>query len=268
MSLRIITLLLSIWLLFGAIWYFVAKLQLFSKIKQHIHSRKEKREEAKLELARKEREKYQSRKKLIEDYLDKEYKKATEERSKEFQKRFDYAEEVNSTCPKCGSKNVINLIRGGKTDTNGEKNNGTYSFNKCKDCDNEWNVSNPTYPNLYLIFSPHSSMLPLWLCYRIDDYLSIKFDPYDKTEEFNSIEEKKDNLINRSRSQLKEYKNSPRYMLEYAVFEEMTSFGGFFDEDAKKRIGISEKVDEFSYVFPDEVWNVVKELIGWNGEEK
>lgn len=86
-----------------------------------IKKRKEKREKAKLELARKEREKYQSRKKLIEGYLDKEYEKATEERSKEFQKRFDYAKEVNSTCPKCGSKNVINLIRGGKTDTNGEK---------------------------------------------------------------------------------------------------------------------------------------------------
>ena len=255
---------------------------------------KAKREEKEHRLKEK-KQRYQNRKKIIQDYLKDYYKKDFDHRKKEYEENQKRANELNSKCPKCGSINVINNIRRTKGEIHGESHTyhsssshflsssnffssghgkidgelDTLPINKCKDCGNEWNIEKAKFPTEHNIFSIYSSNLPLYLYDRIEEYLKMEYDPNDITDVCNSLEEKRQEYINKCRNgcMLKQAQYLPKYMIGYLVWKGMTEYH-YREESLDKALGYNEKLDEFSYVTPDELWKIIKEIIDWKGEDK
>lgn len=250
------------------------------------------------ELQEKKRQ-YQARKKLITDYLDvylKEERKKTDER---YDRDKKYAEQANSKCPKCGSKNVVNHIRRTKGEIHGNGSisgfsshssglfsshslsslNGrskidgeldTLPVNKCNDCGNEWKVEEVKYGTVYNKFSTHNSTCPNQLFFRLEEYLDMEYDSNDITEECNSLEEKREKYVNEISSNkyiFTEYRTAPRYMIEYALYNSITQFY-FREETAVEKFGFDKDTDCYSYQMSDELWEITKKLLNWKGDEE
>lgn len=257
-------------------------------------------EEKRLEKAAEKKKAYQERKDKILAYL-KEYDIARDAKSKEiYEEKKKEVDEKNSTCPRCGSKNVVHKVVRTKGEIHGKGNGGSYGsiggsllgfagsvssdwhssidgeidtlqVNRCKDCEEEWNIEelDDDYGRVNSAFSNYDSFKPGFLFRRIEEYYKMKYDPYDVKNECNSLDEMKEKFFERnSRSyNFEEYKKCPRYMIEYALYKGFTEhFYGLEDMD-KKLFNYHKDDDEFSYTMSDEMWEVVKKMIGWNGIE-
>lgn len=258
-----------------------------------------KAEAERLEQARRDREAYQSRKRQIENYLE-------EYRSKQYDIAKEYVDKENakiykknSVCPKCGSHNVINHIKRVKGEVHGGGSNRSYSsashilfsgsyshssygsskidgeldtfpVNKCKDCGNEWAITEREKVSDYNNdeFSHYDSIAPGYLFRRVEEYLGMKYDPYDVTEKFNSLQEKLDDFValTSKMSILKAYRTAPRYVVEYALYEGISE-SSYRKDNLDKRFGSVKDKDRYSYTMPDELWEIVKIILGWKGEE-
>lgn len=253
-------------------------------------------EQARLEEAKKAREAYQERKKMIEDWLKGYHKRETEKAVKIYESRESVVREKNEVCPNCKSKNVIHHIKRVKGELHGkgkgyasshssnyllssfhESNASynssidgeldTYPVNKCKDCGNEWAIEQKTKLSDCETddFSSYESIHPGYMFRRVEEWLDMKYDPYDVKETANSLEEKREKLAERSSGILGCYKNTPRFMLDYALYlgiHERT----YITDRLDGRFGDARNTDRYSYEMPDEIWEIVKKLVGWVGE--
>ena len=207
-------------------------------------------------------------------------------------------EEKNSVCPKCGSKNVVHKVVRGKGDIHGSGSSSlsgsisgglfgvgggiygsgrsrvdgkydTYPVNKCKDCEHEWNVEESEHYSTTDDFSHYNSIAPGYFYRRIENYFDLEYDPYDEKEQFNSLEEKQQDFFDRqSKSNiLKPYKNIPRYMVEVALYEGLHD--SIYPLDKVDPIfNYHEDDDKYSYTMSDELWEIVKKILGWKGTEE
>ena len=259
-----------------------------------IKKRREKRKAEAFAKAQEEKRLYQERKDMIDSYLGK-WKDA------DFQKRYaQYKEDEqrayrkNSTCPNCGSTDVVHNIRRGKGELHGEgefessgfgtlfyhsssgygsaKIDGKYDtlpVNKCNHCGNEWNIAEANIDIGENIFDTYGSKYPTakGLFYTIEKYLEARFDPYDKTEKFNSLEEKRESIISDRDYATKNYKKVPRYMIEYAIYNVLDK-DSYYRDKWGRAFGYFNKgvVDAYSYIFPDNIWEIVKKVVKWEGE--
>jgi ribosomal protein S27AE len=260
---------------------------------------REKAEAERLEQARRDKEAYQSRKRQIENYLE-EYSSKQYDIAKEYvDEKNEMIDKENSICPKCGSQNVINHIKRVKGEVHGGGSHSSYSYashilfggsyihnsygsskidgeldtfpvNKCKDCGNEWALKEKktVYEYKNDDFSRYDSIAPGYLFSRVEEYFGMKYDPYDVTEKFNSLQEKLDDFVALTSkiSILKAYRTAPRYMVEYALYEGIDE-NNYSNNDLDKRFGSVKDKDHYSYTMPDELWEVVKIILGWKGEE-
>lgn len=109
--------------------------------------------------------------------------------------------EINNHCPKCNSFNVIDKISQIKGEIKGARygdfgyingNIDTLGINKCKDCEHEWKkaeyINNQT--NLSFELSYLRCALKIF-----NNYENCTFDVLDLNENFNSFEEKKEELM-------------------------------------------------------------------------
>jgi len=257
-------------------------------------------EEKRLEKAAEKKKAYQERKDKILAYL-KEYNTAIDAKSKEiYEEKKKEVDEKNSTCPRCGSKNVVHKVVRTKGEIHGTGNGGSYGsiggslfglagsissdwhssidgeidtlqINRCKDCEEEWNIEelDEDYGRINSAFSNYDSFKPGFLFRRIENYYEMKYDPYDVKNECNSLDEMREKFFEKYSScyYFEEYKKCPRYMIEYALYKGFTEhFYGLEDLD-KKLFNYHKDDDEFSYTMSDEMWEVVKKIIGWNGIE-
>lgn len=244
-----------------------------------------------LAKAQAEKQKYQERKERIDAYLTEYRKEEQKKASKEYAERQKHADGVNSQCPKCKSKNVIHHIIRTKGEIHGEGSShfssthfligssssyGSHSrldgkvdtlpVNKCQDCGNEWNIEKAEYPETENIFGSCDSHL---LFNAINQYLEIKYDPFDKTEPYNSLEEKREEFCKRESGYYYagKYRSVPRFILDYAV-----AHGGRskfrYEEDTAKAFGFLNDNDEYSYIMPDKIWEIAKKIIRWEGNEE
>jgi len=233
---------------------------------------KKKREyERKVKEAAEYRQWYQNRKKLIDKFLDDYNKKQQEIFDKEIKQEKLRVDTINSVCPKCGSRNVVNRfarLNGGKkniTLNNSYFSLDTLKINLCKDCTNEWAVEEPDTIRMASDFDKWTSLVPSYLFKSLSHYFAMSYNPDDKEEEFDSIEEKRKDYCDKcSKNYLLEtYRNAPRYMVEYAFIEGYKDYL-FFDKIDEKYTGRIDG-DNYSYTFPEETWEIVKNIIGWNG---
>ena len=236
---------------------------------------------------------YQERKKLICDYLSAYRKEEKEKNELEYEKRKEEAEKKNSKCPKCGSTNVINHIKRTKGEIHGSgtihgSSSSSYSLfyssnhsylsgrskidgeldtlpvNKCADCGNEWAIEKAKYEEPINIFS-YSSTYSGQLFRRLEEYVEMQYNPNDVTEECNSLEEKREKYIkNISSNEFSFYflkqRDVPRYMYDYLLFKGITEHW-FNQDDLDPIFGFSDDYDEYSYQMPDELWEVVKQML-------
>lgn len=248
-------------------------------------SLKRKCEAKRLAEAQAKRERYQERKWMIDEHLKEYRRKKSEEEIERYLNEKKEAERKNAVCPLCHSQNIIHHIVRTKGELHGDGashscsssflfGHSTYSnsdwkidgaldtlpVNKCNDCGHEW----------YIMKAERVDMDD-WYCNDyaqffyddIKDYLRINFDPYEKTEQYNSLEEKQnafaENVSNRF--YVKPLRNVPRYMLDYIVFYGHDKYDNF-----SKIFGFKPDDDEYSYVMPDHIFEVVKRLIKWKRE--
>lgn len=255
---------------------------------------KEAKEAQKIAEAQEKKKRYQERKAKIVAYYDDYYKKEDEKRREEFRKIKESVDFLNNTCPKCYSKNVIQSIVRGKGEIHGESSSTSFGGGsflgfssyghghgkidgeydtlpvcKCKDCGHEWNIKEAEMRNIYDIFSTYSSSGPWSLYFRIEDYLELKYNPYDEKEEFNSLEEKQENFCKKASEHwiLKDYRAIPRYMIEYALYQGLVEHE-YRLENLNKIYNYHEGDDQYSYTMSDELWEIVKKILKWEGTEE
>lgn len=240
-----------------------------------------------LAQAQAEKEKYQERKRRIDDYLKKYRAEERDKARKVYESHLATVKEQNSICPKCKSKNVVHRITRlqGEVHGSGSSNSSSSHFlfasssshssrfrvdgsmdtlpvNKCKDCGHEWCITEAHFPETNNAFTGGDA----WLFYEdIKQYLELEYDPYDKTETCNSLEEKREAFLKgRGWRHYDVYKTAPRYMLDYALFKGAPSFR-YGEEDIIRKLGIKSGDDEYSYVMPDEIYEIAKRLIEGKG---
>jgi hypothetical protein len=146
----------------------------------------------------------------------------------------------------------------------------TYPVNKCSSCGHEWNIEEVKYKSPEDIFSHYSSSLPGLLYYKISEYLELSFDEYDIKEKFNSLEEKKEDFCKRvSENKIyKPYKTLPRYMLDCVLYNGLKSHDYYLDSNEKHYFNYKDSDDMYSYQMPDEIWEILKKIIKWEGPEE
>jgi hypothetical protein len=244
-----------------------------------IKAKRKEREARRLAEAQAERQRYQERKRKIDDYLSefrrnksaKEWQKYEEEKKK--------ADEINATCPMCHSSNVVHKVVRTKGEVHGRGSSHSFSsgglfnhyssscsdlqldgsldtlpVNKCNDCGHEWNIMKAERRES---FDPFSSIHSDWVFHAINKYIELDFDPYDKTEQYNSLEEKQDAFIKKESSNFywDYYREMPRYVLDYVVGKAL-----FCCTDKDKAFKFGHGDDEYSYVMPDAIFEVLKKL--------
>lgn len=240
-----------------------------------IKEKKKREAEQKLKEAAEYRQWYQNRKKLIDDFLNDYNKKQQEICDKEIEQDKLRVDNINSVCPKCGSKNVVNRFVRLKGETKNitleysHFNLDTLKVNLCKDCTNEWAVEEPKTIQMTSDFIQWSSILPSGLYSCLEGYFSMSYDPYDKNEEFDSLEDKRNDYCKKisEGKRFETYRNAPRYMVEYA-FMEGFCYNLLYGKIDEKYTGSMHGKDHYSYTFPEETWEIVKNIIGWNGPGK
>lgn len=257
-------------------------------------------EEKRLAEAAEKKKAYQERKAKILAYL-KVYETDLEVKSKEiYEAKKKEVDEKNSTCPKCGSKNVVHKVVRTKGEIHGTGSSGSYGsiggslfgfagsissyghssidgeldtlqVNRCKDCEEEWNIEelDEDYGSVTNAFSNYDSFKPGFLFRRIEEYYEMKYDPYDVKNECNSLEEMREAFFNRYSTSyyFEEYKKCPRYMIEYALYKGFTEHYYGLEDLNKKLFNYKENDDQYSYTMSDEMWELVKKIIGWEGIE-
>jgi len=274
---------------------------MFENLKNIFKKRNEKvDEEKKLAEAAEKKKAYQERKTKILAYL-KEYDIARDAKSKEiYKEKKKEVDEKNSTCPRCGSKNVAHKVVRTKGEIHGTGSSSSYGsiggslfgfagsvssygnssidgeidtlqINRCKDCEEEWNIEelDDDYGRVDSVFSNYNSFKPGFLFRRIKEYYDMKYDPYDVKNECNSLDEMREKFFEKYSNSyyIEEYKKCPRYMVEYALYKGFTEhFYGLEDMD-KELFNYHKGDDEFSYTMSDEMWEIVKKMIGWEGIE-
>lgn len=253
-----------------------------------IKDRKERKEREMLQKAAEEKARYQNRKKLINSFLEAEYQKRRAESESDYLKAKKRADKVNGTCPICGSTNVVHSIKRSKGEVHGDGHShslsyifshshssifnldgkvDTYPVNRCKDCENEWNVEEVYNSMHYNPYSVYESFGPMSMCDDTVKYMEQKWDPKDRTDEFASLDEKREAFLEKTRSCLwfEDYKNAPKEVLEYIAYQNMAYHK--YDDDARRVFRPKTSDDEYSYTFPDDVWETVKLVIGWTGPD-
>ena len=266
--------------------------------KQAKEAKIKEKEAKRLEAIQEKKKLYQERKAKIEAWLQVYNKEQCAKSSKLNKEASERAEKKNSTCPKCGSNNVVHKVVRGKGEIHGNGSSSisgsmgggllgfggsvigsghskidgefdTYPVNRCKDCEHEWNVEEPYHYSTDDDFSKYGTISPGYLYRRIDEYYEMKFDPTDIKEECNSLEEKREKLFERTSKthMLEPYKKAPRYMIEVALFEGFTEHY-YFEDFLDSRFNYQEDDDKYSYTMSDEMWEVVKKIIGWEGTEE
>jgi ribosomal protein S27AE len=261
--------------------------------------RKAKQEEAekvRLEELAQKKKAYQERKAKICAFLEENNRKENERTSKEYVKELERVKEYNSKCPKCGSKNIVNHIRRTKGEIHGEGksyttgssshflfsshssfSSGSHSkidgeldtlpVNRCNDCGNEWVIKEAQYPKTCNKFSHYSSLTPGFLYRRVTEYLDLKYNPEDITEECNSLEEKREAFFNTYKASFwfDGYRELPKYMLDYVLWEGINERHYRLEAVQKDPFwGVTENTDQYSYEMPEKLWNIVQRIIGWN----
>lgn len=252
------------------------------------------KERKRLEEMQEKKKAYQERKRIIDDYLNK-YKDTLWKKQRNYNdEQEEKADKKNSKCPKCGSTNVINHIKRTKGEIHGSGHShstsssssflfssssyyssthrskldgelDTYPVNKCNECGNEWNVAKPDKYDYENVFEAYDSHRPNYLLGRIKEYFELKYDPKDVTDPCNSLEEKQRKFINEyNKYSFTEYKEAPRYMIEYAIYNALHHYSYTMNECAEL-FECDEDMDEYSYVMPDKIWNIAKQIIGWKG---
>ena len=136
----------------------------------------------------------------------------------------------------------------------------TLPVNKCNDCGHEWNIKKAVRVETKDRFCHDYAQ---FFYDEIKYYLRINFNPYDKTEQFNSLKEKQEAFAKKvsERFYIEHLRNVPRYMLDYLVF-----YGHSRYDDVSKLFGFKPDDDEYSYVMPDRIFEIAKKLIKWEGE--
>lgn len=257
-------------------------------------------DEKRLAEASEKKKAYQKRKAKILAYL-KIYETELEDKSKEiYEVKKKEVDEKNSTCPRCGSKNVVHKVVRTKGEIHGTGSSGSYGsiggslfgfagsvssyghssidgeidtlqINRCKDCEEEWNIEelDEDYGRVSSAFSNYDSFKPGFLFRRIEEYYEMKYNPYDVKNECNSLDEMREKFFERYSSShyFEEYKKCPRYMLEYALYKGFTEHYYSLEDLNKKLFNYKEDDDQYSYTMSDEMWEIVKKLIGWDGIE-
>lgn len=258
---------------------------------------KERIEAEKLALAKENKAKYQERKSKIEKYLEKYRAEMKDIAFSEYMKISKMVDEENCKCPKCGSRNVINKIVRTKGELHGKGSNesfslstssdglftpthyshsysygnskidgklDTYPVNKCNECGNEWYIKKAEMPREEDDFETYSSPSPRQLFYVVKDFLKMKYDPFDVTDKCNSLEEKQEKQIERTSvsDRFKAYRNAPRYMVEYALYLGIMDVY-YLPNELDKCFNFNFECDKYSYTMSDELWEIVKRLIGW-----
>lgn len=252
-----------------------------------------------LEAMQEKKRLYQERKAKIEAWLKDYSSRMYEISSKYNSERRERVEKENSVCPKCGSKNVVQKVIRGKGEIHGKGSSSisgsigggllgiggslygsgnskidgefdTYPVNRCKDCEHEWNVTEFERIDATDDFSKYGSISPGYLYRRIEEYYEMKYDPKDVKEECNSLEEKREKFCKEqsTRFALKGYKTAPRYMIEVALYEGFTEHYYFEDFLDKKKFNYHKGDDKYSYTMTDEMWEIAKKIIGWEGTEE
>lgn len=250
-----------------------------------------------LALAEEKKAKYQERKYKINAYLAEYDQKMRDAAFLEYKKRLEDAAKENTTCPHCGSRNVVNKIIRTKGELHGkgssvshsysdstfgilgsshyshsysygnskvDGNLDTYPVNRCKDCEHEWYVKYVDVVGAQDDFSTYASCCPSQLFYEIKNFLKLEYDPLDVREECNSLEEKQNNLIEITSvsHRFDSYRNAPRYMVEYALYMGITDHF-YHARDLDKLFNFSDSDDKYSYTMSDELWEITKKIIGW-----
>lgn len=241
---------------------------------------------------------YQERKAKIQEWI-KDYNKRM------YNIAFNYnielkalADKENSVCPKCGSKNVVNKVVRGKGEIHGSGSSSisgsfgggllgigghmygsgksnidgefdTYPVNRCKDCEHEWNIVEFERKETVDDFSHYSSISPGYLYRRVEDFLEMKYDPTDIKDDCNSLEEKREKFLKEYSNTyaLRPYKKIPRYMVDVAMFEGFSEHS-YTIERLPKIFNYHENDDKYSYTMSNELWEIVKKIIGWEGTEE
>lgn len=267
-------------------------------IRARIKAKKEAKEAERLRIAQEEKRKYQERKSLIDKFLDEDWHRRYRLESEEYNKNKEKAEKRNSVCPTCGSKDIIhNIVRTkgeihgkGSIDGSGYHSGGlfwshgssyisghskidgeldTLPVNKCKQCGHEWNIEEPKWQSIKSEFDAYDTDHPSYLYRMVKAYYEMTYDPYDVKEEFNSLEEKRENLCKEVSNDysIRQYKKLPKYMLDYVFYQGMNKAFSYYSGVLEEFEWYTD-MDKYSYVIPDGVWEVVKKLIGWEGPDK
>jgi len=252
-------------------------------------------EEKRLKEIQEEKERRKIREKVIREYLDNYYK---EKEKKELEKKKELEEEIktaNTTCPKCGSEDIINNIKQVKGELHGKGNIlgtsssslftsssylsgsskidgelNTYPVNKCKKCGNEWEIKkidkdDYDFPD---VFNSWDCVAPGFLFRKVLGYLDLEFDPHDVNEKFNSLEEKQKDLCKSTSQVLKlyGYDELPKYMIDYLIYIGYLDSHCYGSGNYKKLGDLTEEsTTKYSYTLSPELWEIVKNLIDWKG---
>ena len=128
----------------------------------------------------------QRRKKIIDDYIDLYHEEKADQAQKIYKRLKEKAIKKNGICPRCGSSRVYTFV----------KERGS-SVNKCK-------VSGRLKIQNYII--------PTHFVYLVEKCLNLSYNPYDPAEDFDSLDEKRENFKNRF---FQEYMNLPPEVIDY-----------------------------------------------------
>jgi hypothetical protein len=265
-------------------------------IRARRQAKREADEAARIAAQQERKRKYQERKAKIDAYLSEYHKKQFNITWEANKKHREFAEEQNSICPKCGSKNIINRVSRGKGEIHGEGHHSseyssshflfgshseysshgyskldgefdTLPVNKCKDCGHEWHIKEPLRDREEDIFSQFEYENERLFDY-VREYYELEYDPNDITEECNSLDEVIERFFEKTKDHwcLAKFRKVPRYMIDYALYQGMTKYS-WHTRDLGGELGYREDLDEYSYVMPDDVWEIVKKIIHWEGNE-
>jgi predicted RNA-binding Zn-ribbon protein involved in translation (DUF1610 family) len=191
----------------------------------------------KTEKVRREKEEYKKRKAEIEKFLDADFERRKKEWDEAFDKKWNIYHKINSTCPNCGGKNIIDIL---------PRTESGKIILKCNDCGHErykLEVSEHIKPGFNGDIKRAKELLE---CIR--SYLRLSYDPNNTKEIFDSLEEKQKNFIETHK--MKEYKGAPRYIIEYSLSLVLKP----------GELGMKRKDDHYSYTLPSNIWPIVEKL--------
>ena len=249
-------------------------------IKARKQAKKDKQEQERLEFVKKQKEHYRRKRELVLNWLDNKRKEWEEQRDKDYEEQKEANDKLNNTCPHCNSNDIIQLIKRIKGNSqNSSYNFGSYSHynsygnldtfvvNKCKSCGNEW-YHVETKKDDIDCYDPFQQFNEPGLLYRaILEYMEAKYNPYDITEKANSIEEKRENIARKAQKSLAAYRNVPRFMVDYALYQGITEWISRIKDCPKYLKFDYDNTTCYTYEIPDDIWEIVVKLIGWEGEK-